>query len=57
MRPFTLAVPSLAPDEMLATIADDLGVDVHGGNTIGSWIRAPQERLIATHACKSRWWR
>ena len=44
-----LAVPSLAPDEMLATIADDLGVDVHGGNTT-KLIRALQERLIATHA-------
>lgn len=44
-----LAVPSLAPDEMLATIADDLGVDIHGGNTT-KLIRALQERLIATHA-------
>ena len=44
-----LAVPSLSPDEMLATIADDLGVDVHGGNTT-KLIRALQERLIATHA-------
>ncbi|MEP7155836.1 MAG: AAA family ATPase, partial [Betaproteobacteria bacterium] len=44
-----LAVPSLSPDEMLATIADDLGVDTHGGNTT-KLIRALQERLIATHA-------
>ena len=44
-----LAVPSLSPDEMLATIADDLAVDVHGGNTT-KLIRALQERLIATHA-------
>ncbi|MEO8101255.1 MAG: AAA family ATPase, partial [Betaproteobacteria bacterium] len=44
-----LAVPSLAPEEMLATIADDLGVDVHGGNTT-KLIRALQARLIATHA-------
>lgn len=44
-----LAVPSLSPDEMLATIADDLAVDAHGGNTT-KLIRALQERLIATHA-------
>ena len=44
-----LAVPSLSPEEMLATIAEDLGVDVHGGNTT-KLIRALQERLIATHA-------
>ena len=44
-----LAVPSLSPDEMLTTIADDLGVDIHGGNTT-KLIRALQERLIATHA-------
>ena len=44
-----LAVPSLSPDEMLATIADDLGVNAHGGNTT-KLIRALQERLIATHA-------
>ncbi len=44
-----LAVPSLSPDEMLATIADDLGVDTHGGNTT-KLIRALQQRLIATHA-------
>jgi type II secretory pathway predicted ATPase ExeA/septal ring-binding cell division protein DamX len=44
-----LAVPSLSPEEMLATIADDLGVDVHGGNTT-KLIRALQARLIATHA-------
>ena len=44
-----LAVPSLSPDEMLATIADDLDVGVHGGNTT-KLIRALQERLIATHA-------
>jgi len=44
-----LAVPSLSPEEMLATIADDLRVDVHGGNTT-KLIRALQTRLIATHA-------
>ena len=44
-----LAVPSLSPEEMLATIAGDLGVDIHGGNT-AKLIRALQERLIATHA-------
>ena len=44
-----LAVPSLSPDEMLATIAEDLGVNAHGGNTT-KLIRALQERLIATHA-------
>jgi type II secretory pathway predicted ATPase ExeA len=44
-----LAVPSLSPDEMLATIADDLGVELHGGNTT-KLIRALQERLIAIHA-------
>lgn len=43
-----LAVPSLSPDEMLATIADDLGVELHGGNTT-KLIRALQERLIAIH--------
>lgn len=44
-----LAVPSLSPDEMLATIADDLGVELHGGNTT-KLIRALQERLIAIHS-------
>ncbi len=43
-----LAVPSLSPDEMLATIADDLSVDLHGGNTT-KLIRALQERLITIH--------
>ena len=43
-----LAVPSLSPDEMLATIADDLGVELHGGNTT-KLIRALQEKLIAIH--------
>jgi len=44
-----LAVPSLSPDEMLATIADDLSVDLHGGNTT-KLIRALQERLITIHS-------
>lgn len=44
-----LAVPSLSRDEMLATIAGDLGIDATGLSTT-KLIRALQEKLIAVHA-------
>lgn len=44
-----LAVPSLSRDELLAVIADDLGIDTQGGNTT-KLVRALQERLIDIHA-------
>ncbi len=42
------AVPSLSPDELLATVANDLGVSTDGGN-ITKLIRALQVRLIEIH--------
>jgi type II secretory pathway predicted ATPase ExeA len=44
-----LAVPSLTRDEMLASIAADLGIDAAGAST-HKIVRALQERLIALHA-------
>lgn len=44
-----LAVPSLSRDEMLAVIAQDLGIDTSGISTT-QLVRALQEKLIATHA-------
>jgi len=44
-----LAVPSLSRDELLAVIADDLGIDTQGGNTT-KLVRALQDRLIDIHA-------
>ena len=44
-----LAVPSLTRDEMLASIAADLGIDAAGAST-HKLVRALQERLIALHA-------
>ena len=44
-----LAVPSLTRDEMLASIAADLGIETAGANT-HQLVRALQERLIALHA-------
>ncbi len=44
-----LAVPSLSRDEMLATIAGDLGLDPQGLSTT-KLIRGLQEKLIAVHA-------
>jgi type II secretory pathway predicted ATPase ExeA len=44
-----LAVPSLTRDEMLASIAADLGIDATGAST-HKLVRALQERLIALHA-------
>jgi type II secretory pathway predicted ATPase ExeA len=44
-----LAVPSLTRDEMLASIATDLGIETAGANT-HQLVRALQERLIALHA-------
>jgi type II secretory pathway predicted ATPase ExeA len=44
-----LAVPSLSRDEMLASIAADLGIETEGANT-HQLVRALQERLIALHA-------
>ena len=43
------AVPSLSPDELLATVANDLGVESDGGN-ITKLIRALQTRLIEIYA-------
>src|SRR5688572_7248744 len=43
-----LAVPSLTRDEMLASIAADLGIETLGANT-HQLVRALQERLIALH--------
>ena len=44
-----LAVPSLSRDEMLAVIAEDLGVETNGLHTT-KIIRALQETLIKLHA-------
>ena len=43
-----LAVPSLTRDEMLASIAADLGIETAGANT-HQLVRALQDRLIALH--------
>ena len=43
-----LAVPSLSRDEMLAAIADELGIDSAGANT-SRLIRLLQEKLIQVH--------
>ena len=47
------AVPSLSPDELLATVANDLGVSTDGGN-ITKLIRALQVRLIEIHGSGKR---
>lgn len=44
-----LAVPSISRDEILATIASDLGVTIPSGTTT-KLIRALQDRLIELHA-------
>lgn len=44
-----LAVPSLTRDEMLAVIADDLGIETQGAHTT-KLVRALQARLIDIHA-------
>jgi MSHA biogenesis protein MshM len=44
-----LAVPSLTRDEMLAVIADDLGIDTQGAHTT-KLVRALQARLVEIHA-------
>src|SRR5512140_2745629 len=44
-----LAVPSLTRDEMLVTIAGELGIDTQGANT-SQLLRGLQQRLIALHA-------
>src|SRR5712692_196455 len=44
-----LAVPSLSRDEMLAAIANDLGIDTTGAN-ITKVMRSLQDKLIAIHA-------
>ena len=44
-----LAVPSISRDEILATIAGDLGIETHGLSTT-KIIRALQQRLIDLHA-------
>ena len=44
-----LAVPSLSRDEMLAAIAEDLGLETTGANTT-KLIRMLQEKLIEVHA-------
>ena len=44
-----LAVPSLSRDEMLAAIANDLGIDTTGSSTT-KLVRALQDKLIALHA-------
>ena len=44
-----LAVPSLSRDEMLAAIANDLGIDTTGAN-ITKVMRALQDKLIETHS-------
>lgn len=44
-----LAVPSLTRDEMLAVIADDLGIETQGAHTT-KLVRALQARLIEIHA-------
>ena len=43
------AVPSLSPDELLATVASDLGVETDGGS-VTKLIRALQVRLIEIYA-------
>ena len=47
------AVPSLSPDELLATVASDLGVETDGTN-ITKLIRALQVRLIEIYASGKR---
>ena len=47
------AVPSLSPDELLATVASDLGVDTDGVN-ITKLIRALQGRLIEIYGSGKR---
>ena len=47
------AVPSLSPDELLATVANDLGLSTDGGN-ITKLIRALQVRLIEIHGSGKR---
>ena len=47
------AVPSLSPDELLATVASDLGVDMDGTN-ITKLIRALQVRLIEIYGSGKR---
>ena len=47
------AVPSLSPDELLATVAGDLGVEMDGAN-ITKLIRALQVRLIELYASGKR---
>jgi type II secretory pathway predicted ATPase ExeA/septal ring-binding cell division protein DamX len=44
-----LAVPSLSRDEMLAAIANDLGIDTTGAN-ITKVMRSLQDKLISIHA-------
>ncbi|HEY4997855.1 MAG TPA: AAA family ATPase [Usitatibacter sp.] len=44
-----LAVPSLSRDEMLAAIANDLGIDTAGANTT-RLIRSLQDKLIEIHS-------
>ncbi|HEX7558703.1 MAG TPA: AAA family ATPase [Usitatibacter sp.] len=44
-----LAVPSLSRDEMLAAIANDLGIDTAGANTT-RLIRSLQDKLIDIHS-------
>ncbi|HEX7607637.1 MAG TPA: AAA family ATPase, partial [Usitatibacter sp.] len=44
-----LAVPSLSRDEMLAAIANDLGIDTTGANTT-RLIRSLQDKLIDIHS-------
>ncbi len=43
------AVPSLSPDELLATVANDLGIEMDGTN-VTKTIRALQTRLIEIYA-------
>src|SRR3954464_4029650 len=43
-----LAIPSLSRDEMLAAIAEDLGIETTGANT-NKLMRALQEKLIELH--------
>jgi type II secretory pathway predicted ATPase ExeA len=48
-----LAVPSLSRDEMLAAIANELGIDTTGANTT-RLIRSLQDKLIEVHATGHR---
>ena len=48
-----LAVPSISRDEILATIAGDLGIETHGLSTT-KIIRALQQRLIDLHAANKQ---